>query len=129
MVTLPTLLPSTSQWQLVDWINLRRQSPPAAGGVATIELPQLAGDEMWLLDHLVANTGAAASVPRPAVRLYDGNVDPLNMIDGSAGQFCVADWPTGLQIPPSRWLTVQWSSLLPGGVCYLTVQARRLVRS
>lgn len=129
-ISLPVSQPATSGWQLVDpGLKLRRQSAPAVGGVATIELPQLGDNEMWLIDHLVANTGVAAAVVRPPVRLYEGSPDPMNMIDGSAGVFCVADWPAGLLISPSRWLTVQWSSLLPNGVCYLTVQARRLIRS
>lgn len=128
-VALPTSTPPASGWQLVDWVSLKRRSAPAAGGIATIELQQLADNEMWLIDHLVTSTGAATTDPRPPVRLYEGHADPMNAIDGTVGQFCVADYPAGLLIRPSQWLTVQWSSLLTGGICYLTVQARRLMRS
>ena len=119
-VLLPQPLPASSGWQLTDWLDESFTSAAAAGGVATITLPQLAIDERWQLTLMVAFcTGTAA----PAMRLYVGSVQPLNLRDGTAsGAFDVADWPMGLTVPAGSQLIAQWTGCNNGDVASLSLQ-------
>jgi len=127
MVTLPTPLPATSGWQLVDFLNLQLRSDPAAGGLAVLDAGQLDGGEMWLLDHMVVSCD---SVSRTTLRLYESAPDPLRILDGSStGNFDVADWPAGLQLRPSTSLVAVWTGATDGARGVLSVQGRRMVRS
>jgi len=120
-VLLPQPLPATGGWQLVDWRDDSYTSPPAAGGVATITLPQLDSAERWQLTHMVASCAGTAA---PAMRLYLGSVQPLNFRDGTAsGAFDVADWPMGLMLPPGAQLIAQWTGCNTGDVAALSLQA------
>lgn len=125
-VPIPTAIPTTSAWGLFDWLDRTFQSAPAAGGTATITLPQTADNERWQLTHMVAGCTSGAQT---SMRLYlDGPANP-NLRDGTAsGNFDVADWPQGLWVPPSRALVAVWTGCDTGAVAYLTVQATILRR-
>jgi hypothetical protein len=124
-LVLPTYSGGAANWSFVDWIDVRRQTAPAAGGVADLQLDQLEPDEMWLLDHAVIQGGAGS-----VVRLYDSTVDPTALLDGSdQGAFDVAEWPNGLRLGPARWLAARWSFMPDGAVGTLSLQARQFRRS
>jgi hypothetical protein len=121
-IALPTSLPSVSGWQVVDWADPTFVSPPAASGLATIELPQLPPTDMWLIDHMVAYCTSSTVT---SMRLYAGPVSPSNFRDGTdTGNFGVGDWPTGLLVRPSVSLTAQWAGCSDGARATLTLQAR-----
>jgi hypothetical protein len=126
-VLLPSSIPSAAGWQLVDWIERTVTTPPASGGVATVQLEQLETDSMWLLDHMVAQSTSATPT---RMRLYADAVLPGALLDGSnSGNFDVADWPAGLLVRPSVALVAQWTGCSDGAVGLLTLQGRRLVRA
>jgi hypothetical protein len=122
-VVLPTSTASAAaQWQLADWIQPQASSPPAAAGLATIELDQLDPDVMWLVDRAVV---ACTSTAKTAVRFYDTSVMPLALLDGSAaGNFDVTEYPQGLLVRPSRSLVAQWTGATAGAIATVTLQAR-----
>lgn len=125
-VPVPQPIPTTSQWQLVDWLDATYTSSPAAGGVALITLDQLPDYERWQLTHMVAGCTSAAQT---SMRLYLDSVANGSLRDGTAtGNFDVADWPMGLMIPPSRSLLARWTGCNDGDVATLTVQANILRR-
>lgn len=126
-VVLPGSLPTASGWQLIDFRTLRAQSEPAAGGVATVNLPQVAGDEMWLIDHAVI---ACDSPDATTFRLYESAPLDIYLLDGSrAGNFDVADWPAGLRVEPSQTLVARWDGATDGARGIITVQYRLLRRA
>lgn len=126
-VPLPQSIPSTSQWQLQDWLDASYTSAPAAGGIALITLPQLADYERWQLTHMVAGCTSAAAT---TMRLYLDDVANNALRDGtSTGNFDVADWPAGLMIPPGRALLARWTGCNDGDIATLTVQANILRRT
>jgi hypothetical protein len=124
-VALPQGLPAAGGWQLVDWIDRDWKSTAAIGATVTIETPQLPDTEMWLIDRLVVSSTSTSDT---AARVYNSGTDRLR--SGSrAGNFDEADYPGGLLLRPSSWLTVQWSGCSLGAVAALAVQARRFVRA
>lgn len=125
-VILPDALPSASGWRLYDYARAQLQTPAAVGGIAQLEAAQLAGDEMWLIDHAVIY--CTSSTPT-AARLYASSVAPTALLDGTAsGGFDVADWPAGLQLGPSSSLIAQWAGASDGAIGTLSIQYRRLRR-
>ena len=115
-----------AQWRVVDWISRCLTSGPAAGGLATVEFPQLDPDEMWLLDHAMIQ---CTSTTRTTLRLYEGDPSPVTLLSGSLnGNLDEADWTNGLRIGPSRHLTAQWSGATDGAVAVLNLQARQFRR-
>jgi hypothetical protein len=127
-VPLPQPLPTTSGWQLIDWLDESFSSAPAgADGVATITLDPLPTDTRWQLTHMVAFCQSTAA---PQMRLYLSNLSPGGLRDGtSAGVFDVADWPMGLMVPPSQSLIAVWTGCNAGDVATLTLQANILRRA
>lgn len=121
-VPVPTTLPSTSGWQVADWLDRSFSSAPAgADGLATITLPQLPSNERWQLTHAVVS---CTSTSTTQARHYLDGVAPAALRDGSnSGNFDVGDWPMGLWIPPGRALVTQWSGCSSGAVATLNVQA------
>lgn len=120
-VLLPQPIASSSQWQLVDWVDNSYTSAAAAGGLATIQLPQLAYNERWQLTHMVIGCSSSATT---TLRLYLNTVANGSLRDGSpAGNFDVADWTAGLMIPPSSALIAQWAGCSDGSVATMTLQA------
>ena len=126
--TLPTYVGTASaSWQLVDWQLPTWTSQPATGGRATIECPQLAPDELWLIDRAVAY---CSSTTATRLRLYDSAVDPSRLPSGSAsGNFDEADYPAGLVLRPSTSLIAQWTGCSDGALATLTLQVRQLRRA
>lgn len=126
-IILPTATGGTATgWALVDFQIVQRTTDPAAGGTATLTLPQLAFDELWLVDHAVVSCTSQTST---TVRWYADTVDPARLLDGSdTGNFDVADWPAGLQLAPGSCLVSVWSGADDGAVGVLTLQARVLRR-
>lgn len=126
-VILPGQQPTAKGWQLAEYRTDRFSTEPYAGtGPLTLECPQLASDEMWLIDHAVV---ACNSVTPTEIRWYDGSPDPKWLLDGSsAGNFDVADWPAGLQIQPARSLLIVWEGASPGAFGAVTLQLRVLRR-
>ena len=129
-VLLPQPIPSTSGWQLVDWLDDSYSSAPAgSGGTATITLPSLDTVTRWQLTHAVAFCSTTAN---PAMRMYLSSTVPNQLRDGTdAGKFAVADWPMGLMVPPAQNLIAVWSGCNAGDVATLNLQANifRLVSS
>lgn len=120
-VPLPQPIASSSRWQLFDWIDQQYTSGPAAGGIAHIELPQLASNERWQLTHMVCSCSSTSAT---SLRLYLGSATVPNLRDGTdSGNFNVADWPAGLMVPPSSALIAQWSGASDGATGTLTLQA------
>lgn len=117
-IVLPTDISTASQWQLVDWRHVPGRSGPAAGGTAVVELAQLPDDELWLVDHMVAQCD---STTRTTMRLIVGSL----LMDGSSsGNFDVADWPNGLLVRSSTSLRAEWSGASNGATAEITLQAR-----
>jgi hypothetical protein len=127
-IPLPTALPSTSSWAVVDWLDRSYVSSPAgADGVATITLDQLATDERWQLTHMVASCTSTADTQ---MRLYLDSTADGSLRDGTrVGNFDVADWPQGLWVPPGRSLLARWTGCTAGAVATLTLQASVLRRT
>ena len=128
-VTLPVPIGgSATGWQLIDYTTPQASAVVDADGRAVITLDQLAPNELWLIDHAVVNCPAADGIP-PQLRLYASSETPNRLLDGSAaGDFDVADWPNGLQLPPSASLLVVWSGAYPGTTATITLQVRVLRR-
>lgn len=126
-VQLPIPLPALTGWMLADYRTASARSTPAAGGTATAALPQVPGDELWLLDHAVI---ACDSTSATTLRLYADSILPDALLDGSsAGNFDVADWPAGLLVPSTRTLLAVWSGASAGAIGTLTAQLRVLRRT
>lgn len=113
-------------WSLVDFRSYRASTPAAAGGLASLQLPQLDPTELWIIDHAVVS--CTSSTPT-SVRWYADTATPAQLLDGSnAGNFDVADWPAGLQLAPGTGLLVVWSGASNGAIGSLALQARVLRR-
>jgi hypothetical protein len=127
-VPVPFPLPATSSWTVADWLDRPYISDPAGSdGVATITLPPLPDNERWQLTHAVVSCTSAAATQ---MRLYFDSAAIPNLRDGSsAGNFNVADWPQGLQVPPGRALLARWDGCDPGAVATLALQATILRRA
>lgn len=124
---LPVSVGAVGGWQWVDFLNLRVMSQPATGGRAWIDCGQLDPAELWLIDHAVVACGGESAA---SVRWYEDAEDPLRLLDGSdAGNFGVAEWPSGLQIRPSTSLLVVWSNVDDGAVGSLALQGRKMRRA
>jgi hypothetical protein len=123
-IILPASLPTTSGWQLVDYRDVTGEAVADAAGVARIELEQLPGDEMWLVDHAVA---ACSSATPTEMRLYAGVVADRLLLDGtSRGNFDVADWPGGLRVSPVTSVISRWTGATPGATATIRLQVRVL---
>ena len=117
---------SATGWRLVDYVQRYATTDPAAGGLATLELQQLASDELWLIDHAVVT---CSSTTETQCRWYLGAPIDVALIDGTAqGNFDVADWPAGLQVGPGQALVAQWAGASAGARGTLTLQGRVLRR-
>lgn len=126
-IPLPSSIATASQWQLVDWTDPQLQSQPAVGSVATIEVPQLASDEMWLVDRAVIVCDSSTAT---TMRLYRDAISPRNIRSGSShGNFDEADYPGGLLVRPTSRLVAQWVGASAGAIATLTLQARVLRRT
>ena len=127
-VVIPTAVGSPAAgWAHVDWIDPQHLSDPAAAGVATIEVPPVPLDDMWLIDHMVA---ACDSTTPTVMRLYVGAAEPGRLRDGSdTGNFDVADWPQGLLVRGGSALIARWTGASAGARAVLTLQARVFRRS
>lgn len=118
---------SASGWQLVDYLEVARQTPPAVGGLAELLLPQLADDVRWLIDHAVVSCD---STLQTQLRWYDSTPEPLSQLDGSfTGNYDVSEWPNGLRIAPGRALLMQWTGCSPKARGTVNLQARVLRRA
>jgi len=118
---------ASSAWQLVDFLRLRLRSAAAAGGVARIDVAQLPDNELWVIDRAVVSS---SSTNTTALRLYDSYVDPEFFLSGSgSGNFDEADYPGGLQVPPTASLIAEWTGCSDGAIGRLYLQGRRLQRS
>lgn len=127
MVLLPTQAAVASSWRPSDYRTIQQRTAAAAGGVATLELEQLDGEAMWLIDHAVV---ACTSSTATSLRLYAGAVSDLALLDGSAaGNFDVADWPSGLMLQPTTSLVARWDGASDGAIGTLTLQLRVMRRS
>jgi len=123
-LTLPVQLPTAGGWTLADYGRTRMRTTPAAGGLATIDMGQLDGNEMWLVDHAVVYCDSSTST---ALRWYESTVAPDALLDGSnSGNFDVGDWPVGLQVAPTQSLVAQWSGASDGAVGVVSIQYRVL---
>lgn len=126
-VILPGATSSASGWRLVDYATKRAQTPPAAGGIAEVDLGQLEPDEMWLIDHAVI---ACDSTTPTELRWYESAAIDLQLLDGTAkGGFDVADWPAGLQVRPSQSILARWTGASAGAVGTVILQYRVLRRT
>jgi hypothetical protein len=111
----------------VDFLRLRLMTGPAAGGLATAEARQLEDGELWVIDRAVVS---CSSLTRTTLRLYESAADPGRYLSGSsAGNFDEADYPAGLQIPPSTSLLAVWAGASDGARGTLALQGRILRRS
>lgn len=122
---LPQAVAVASGWQLSDYRpEVVIQSEPAPAGEAAVGYgPQLAGDELWLIDHAVS---VCTSAHQTSLRMWAGSPGGV-LLDGSdAGNFVVADWPMGLQLAPGRQLCVEWAAADAGAVGRLFLQVRVL---
>ncbi|HEY0119341.1 MAG TPA: hypothetical protein VGC04_11220 [Cellulomonas sp.] len=123
-VILPQAVSGTAAgWTLTDFANPPQLvSAPAAGGTCRVALGALDLNERWSIDHAVV----ACSSPTPTtVRWYADVADAAHLLDGSnSGNFDVADWPSGLQIPPGTSLLVVWSGAAAGAIGTVTLQGR-----
>lgn len=125
-IELPRSVSVAAQWQQSDWLDRSYTSLPAVGGVATIEMPQLGDDELWLVDHMVAQCSSSTAT---TMRLYVSSAAPGFLRDGTnSGNFDVADWPNGLLVRPSSFLVAQWTGCSNGAVATLTLQVRSMRR-
>lgn len=123
-VILPQSIAASTSWTLVEYATLQQQSAPAAGGTCQVQFAQLDSNERWIIDHAVSYCDSATPT---TLRLYEGNVSPLALLDGSnAGGFDVADWPGGLAIRPAMFLIAQWTGAADGSRGTMTLQARIL---
>ena len=108
-------------WALVDRIVRTYKATADAGGTATFTGLQLDTGQAWSIEHMVCQTSSSAV---SSFRLYDSVVDPLQLLDGTdAGNFGVADWPTGLLLLPSTQLVGQWTGADAGASCRVRLQA------
>lgn len=108
-------------WQLVDRITRAYSATADASGTATVSSLQLDAGLFWSIEHMVC---WASSGARSTFRLYENTVDPLQLMDGTdAGNFCVADWSTGLLLSPSSLLLMQWTGADVGAACRVRLQA------
>lgn len=124
MVTLPYSVTTAAQgWQHTDWAQPAFSATAGTDGQVTIDCGQLDPDELWLIDHMVAQCSSGTPTQ---LRLYDTIVSPRQVLDGSerSGNFDVADWPNGLQVRSSRSLVAQWTGATAGAEAILTLQAR-----
>lgn len=125
-IEVPLAVPTASGWQVADYGRAQAASAPAAGGIAQLELPQLAGEQMWLVDHAVI---ACTSATPTQARWYDSWPADGNLLDGTdSGNFDVADWPAGLVVRPSTSVVVRWTGASAGAVGTIVVQYRLLRR-
>lgn len=127
-IPLPSSLPVSSSWGVVDWLDRSWSSGPAGtDGVALITLPPLPDFERWQLSHMVVScTSSTAS----RVRFYLDGVSDVALREGSdKGNFDVGDWPMGLWVPPGRSLLARWTGCSAGAVATLAVQATILRRT
>jgi hypothetical protein len=123
-VVLPYPAPTAGAagWALSDWRELQLSTAAADDGRATLELPQVPSDEVWLIDRAVAACDSAAPTQ---LRLSIGAVHALALRDGtSRGNFDVTEYPQGLLVRPSTQLLAQWTGAADGAVGVLTVQLR-----
>jgi hypothetical protein len=127
---LPAQQPVASGWQFSDFLRFALVTDPAPAGlfygsVSVVSRP-LDSDELWLIDHMVCSTTASAAT---TLRLYERAQEaPRYFLDGSdRGNFDVADYAAGLQVPPGGQLLAVWSGASAGAVGTLSVQGRRMV--
>lgn len=114
-------------WRLTDRIIRTYRATADASGVATVTSLQLDSGFAWSVEHMVCYSSSGA---RSSFRLYDSAVDPAQLLDGTdAGNFGVADWPTGLLLLPSTQLVGQWTGADVGAACRLRLQASVLAVS
>jgi len=127
-IPVPSALPSTSSWQVADWLDRNWSSDPAGSdGVALITLPALPDNERWQLTHSVVGCTSATAT---RVRHYLDSVTNGALREGSdKGNFDVADWAQGLWVPPGRVLITRWTGCTPGAVATLALQATILRRT
>lgn len=122
MVTLPTPIPSTSGWQMTDFLRLRLRSSPAYAGQAVLDAGQLDSDVLWMIDHTVVSCD---SLTRTVLRFYESAADPTRYLSGSnTGNFDEADYPGGLQVAPATSLVAVWSGASDGARGLLALQGR-----
>lgn len=127
-IPLPSPLPTSSGWQVIDLRLLPPvQSAPAVGGIATITLDQLPTDTMWLVDQTVIQCDSTTPT---TMRLYENTVSALSIRSGSdRGNFDEGDWSQGLLVRPGTSLVLQWSGCSTGAKATASLQARILRRS
>jgi hypothetical protein len=126
-INVPIQVAAASGWVLNDYLTMQRRSAPAAGGLCTVTFDQLDPNERWLIDHAVITTTSSTAT---VLRLYEGTIDPLSLLDGSgSGGFDVADWPNGLAVAPTQALIAVWTGASTGSTGTVTLQARVLRRT
>lgn len=119
---------SARGWELADYVEVEKSTAAAgADGVAVLELPQLDGDERWLIDHAVTTCTSSTVTD---LRYYLGTVgrDTSIIEQTDNGNFDVADWPNGLRVGPSGVLTLRWTGCSTGAVGSANLQIRVLRR-
>lgn len=118
---------SAASWQPSDFLDEQWRSQPAAGGRASIEVPQLASDELWSITRAVVTCDSATPT---TVRLYADQEHPLNLRSGSnTGNFDEADYPGALQLPPSTALLAVWTGASDGATATLHVSGTVMRRA
>jgi hypothetical protein len=121
-VFLPSAAPPAAGWTLVDILDAAARTDPAAGGVAVAAFAQLAGSDLWLIDHAVVSCTSGEGTQ---VRWYNTIISPSYLLDGSdSGNFDVADWPAGLRVGPSEQLLARWDGADDGAVGIVHIQYR-----
>jgi hypothetical protein len=125
-VPLSFTLPTSSQWQLMDWTDPVKKSPAAVGGTMQVQFDDLGFDELWLIERAVIQCDSTTDTK---LRLYASSATPENLLSGSdsdasVGNFDEAEYPRGLLLRPSRSLLAVWTGASAGSHGTIRLQAQ-----
>lgn len=105
---LPYQLPTNVGWAYVQTRRTPLTTPPAADGVATIELPQVPAGQMWLVRRIAVSCTSPSSFAA-----YYNTIAPANIADATdTGEADVADERQPLVLNEGDVLICQWSGCL-----------------
>jgi hypothetical protein len=125
-VPVPYSLPTSSQWQLMDWTDPVLTSAAAAGGTMQVQFRDLDVNELWLIDRAVIQCDSTTDTK---LRLYAATAAPANLLSGSdseavTGNFDEAEYPRGLLLRPSQCLLAVWTGASTGARGTIRLQAQ-----